>query len=103
MHEHICSMVHSCKQDEGIEEETQTPAHLCREMQDQLATAEGVFAYLWGWAGVGAEFVQGYFDFGLTSQQNLSSPSRDRCMSFVVEVQGPNPEPLEVNLPFLEP
>lgn len=26
----------------GIEEETQTPPHLCREIQDQLVTAEGV-------------------------------------------------------------
>lgn len=42
MHEHICSMVHTPQGKMGIEEETQTPAHLCREIQDQLATAEGV-------------------------------------------------------------
>ena len=43
---------------------------------------------------MGANFVQGYFGFGRTSRRDLSSPSRDRCMAFVVKVQGPNPEPL---------
>lgn len=39
----------------GVEEKTQTPAHLCREMQDKLATAEGVWLPV-GVGGSGSKF-----------------------------------------------
>lgn len=38
----------------GIEEKTQATAHLCREIQDKLATAEGV----WLPVGVGGSLEQ---------------------------------------------
>ena len=39
----------------GIEEKTQIPAHLCREIEDKLATAEGVWLPK-GVGGSGSKF-----------------------------------------------
>ena len=39
----------------GIEEKTQAPAHLFREIQDKLATAEGVWLHV-GVGGNGSKF-----------------------------------------------